>query len=229
MAMLLYELAGADDRRFSPYCWRTRMALAHKDIACDSRGVAFTAIPAILDGSRKTVPVLDDHGTVVSDSTVIADHLDRAYPERPKLFRSAAERGLATFMNEWVAGTVHGGLIGFVVLDIHDCLAPPDQAYFRASREKRFGRSLEEVQQGREERVEGFRKSLAPLRQTVSAQAFLGGAAPCYADYIVFGAFQWVRVVSSFRPLADDDPVLAWFRRCLDLYGGVARVPGGWS
>jgi hypothetical protein len=33
----LYELAGADEnRRFSPYCWRIRMALAHKglDVEC---------------------------------------------------------------------------------------------------------------------------------------------------------------------------------------------------
>jgi hypothetical protein len=31
MAIKLYDLAGAElDQRFSPYCWRTRMALAHK-------------------------------------------------------------------------------------------------------------------------------------------------------------------------------------------------------
>ena len=28
MAITVYELAGPDGRRFSPYCWRTRMALA---------------------------------------------------------------------------------------------------------------------------------------------------------------------------------------------------------
>ena len=33
----MYDLAGADEkRRFSPYCWRIRMALAHKglDVEC---------------------------------------------------------------------------------------------------------------------------------------------------------------------------------------------------
>jgi glutathione S-transferase len=31
MAIQLYDLAGAeDDRRFSPYCWRVKMALQHK-------------------------------------------------------------------------------------------------------------------------------------------------------------------------------------------------------
>jgi len=34
----LYELAGADEnRRFSPYCWRARMALAHKRIEVESQ------------------------------------------------------------------------------------------------------------------------------------------------------------------------------------------------
>lgn len=40
MTIQLYELVGADDRRFNPFCWRTRMALAHKrlDLARTSHG-----------------------------------------------------------------------------------------------------------------------------------------------------------------------------------------------
>ena len=38
MAITLYDLAGAEtDRRFSPFCWRTRMALAHKGLAFEAR------------------------------------------------------------------------------------------------------------------------------------------------------------------------------------------------
>jgi hypothetical protein len=33
-------------------------------------------------------------------------------------------------------------------------------------------------------------------------QACLGGDAPNYADYIVFGPFQWARVVGPFKLLA---------------------------
>jgi len=32
MTIVLHDLTGADDRRFSPNCWRTRMALAHKGL-----------------------------------------------------------------------------------------------------------------------------------------------------------------------------------------------------
>ena len=41
MAITLYDLAGADEhRRFSPYCWRTKMALAHKGLAFTTDSVA---------------------------------------------------------------------------------------------------------------------------------------------------------------------------------------------
>ena len=55
------------------------------------------------------------------------------------------------------------------------------------------------------------------------AQPWLGGAAPSYADYILFGTLQWPRCISRFEMLAADDPVLAWQERALDLYGGLGR------
>ena len=45
LAVTLYDLAGAEaDRRFSPFCWRTKMALAHKGL--DVETVDGTAIRA---------------------------------------------------------------------------------------------------------------------------------------------------------------------------------------
>jgi glutathione S-transferase len=84
------------------------------------------------------------------------------------------------------------------------------------------------VQAGREARLEGFRKSLQPLRMTLQDAAFLGGAQSLYADYLVFGALQWARVISPFRVLEADDPVYAWFGRCLDLHGGLGRQQAGY-
>src|SRR6266704_883697 len=53
------------------------------------------------------------------------------------------------------------------------------------------------------------------------------GAAPNYADYIVFGGFQWARVVSPFKLLAENDPVYAWRERLLDAFDGMARQSPG--
>jgi glutathione S-transferase len=104
-----------------------------------------------------------------------------------------------------------------------------DAAYFRRTREARFGKPLEEVVAGRDKSVEAFRKTLGPLRLTLKTQQYLGGAAPNYADYIVFGGFQWARVVSPFKLLAEDDPIYAWRDRLLDAFDGMARRSPGYA
>lgn len=220
----LYDLAAADGRCFSPNCWRTSMALAHKGLDWTSRPTRFTEIAQIAGGGHKTVPVLDDDGTVVGDSWKIAEHLEARYPDRLSLFGGETGKRLAWFVQQWTISQLHAPILRMIVADIHDRLAPADQPYFRESREKRLGgRTLEAVQGERESALPAFRAALAPLRLTFESQAFLGGAAPTYADYVVFGPFQWARTMSPFRLLAHDDPVAGWLARCLDLYGGLAR------
>jgi glutathione S-transferase len=228
MSAILYDLAGADDRRFSPHCWRTRMALAHKGLACEARPTRFCDIEAVAGGQFKTIPVIDDEGQLVADSWAIAVYLEQTYPDRPSLFGGPGGEALTRFVQNWCVGVLHAGMVSMIVLDIFEHLAPEDQAYFRSSREQRFGRTLEEVQAGRETRVEGFRKSLEPLRRTLG-NGFLGGDQPFYADYLVFGAFQWARTISRFPLLADDDPIKAWFERCLDLYDGLGGAAPGYE
>ena len=132
-------------------------------------------------------------------------------------------------LNWWGDVAVIGGVFPLIVADIVGHLRPVDQVYFRQSREARFGKPLEEIMSGRDKAVEGFRKSLDPLRLTLKTQPFLGGAAPNYADYIVFGPFQWARVVSPFKLLAEDDPVYAWRERLLDAFDGMARKSPGYA
>ncbi len=37
-------------------------------------------------------------------------------------------------------------------------------------------------------------------------QPFIGGSTPLYPDYVVFGAFQWVRVMSPYQTLGEGRP-----------------------
>jgi glutathione S-transferase len=159
----------------------------------------------------------------VHDSTAIAEYLDERYADRPALFGGEIGRGLTRFVQNWTETVLQTGLIRLVLLDIHSHLGPEDQEYFRRDRQKRFGATLEEVVREREARLPAFRASLDPLRRTVERQDFVSGTAPAYADYIVFGAFQWARAISDFELLAADDPVRAWRGRMLDLFGGLAR------
>jgi len=200
MALKLFELVGTDATRpFSPFCWRTRMALAHKGLGVESIPWCFTEKEAIAPHKSDRVPVLLDDDTAVTESWVIANYLEDNYPDRPSLFGGEGGRALGRMLNWWGDVTVVGGMFPLIVADIPGHLKPVDAAYFRKSREARFGKPLEEVTANRDKAVEGFRKSLDPLRLTLRSQSFLGGATPNYADYIVFGPFQWARVVSPFR------------------------------
>ena len=223
MAIKLYDLAGANpDRRFSPFCWRIRMALAHKGLAVETLPWRFTDKPALAATGQGLVPVIEDAGAMIHDSWTIACHLEDAYPDHPSLFGGPGGRALARFIGAWTDSTVHLGVAKLVLKDIWEALDPKDQPYFRESREKRFGMSLEAVVANRDATVKDFRASLGPLRFTLGKQDFLGGAAPNYADYIVFGAFMWARNVSDFKLLEADDPVHAWRARLLAAFDGLA-------
>lgn len=227
MPITMYDLAGAEaERRFSPFCWRARMALAHKGLDIETVPWRFTEKDRLPSPNQGRVPVIVDGGTVIHDSTAIAEYLAERYPDRPSLFGGDTARGLTRFVQNWAETVLQPGLIRFVVLDIHAHAAPQDRDYFRKSREERFGATLEEIVKDREARLPAFRASLDPLRRTVERQEFVAGKSPAYADYIVFGAFQWARAVSDFEVLGPDDPVRAWRKRMLGLFGGLAgRVP----
>ncbi len=221
---ILYELTGAeDDRRFSPYCWRSRLALAHKGLAVETRPWRFTEKDAIAFSGQGKVPVLMDGARTIADSWAIAVYLEETYPDRPSLFGGAAGQAVTHFVNAWADRVLVRGIAPLIVADIFSVLHEKDRAYFRASREKAFGATLEAMGADRDSRVNDFRRTLDPLRATLRAQPFLAGAAPGYADYIVFGTFQWARCTSRFALLASDDPIAAWVETLLDAFDGLAR------
>jgi glutathione S-transferase len=223
MSIILYDLAGADrDVRFSPYCWRIRFALAHKGLAVETVPWRFTETDVIAFSGQGKVPVINDAGSVVSDSWAIAEYLEERYPE-PALFGGPTGKAHAQFVASWADGVLVGAIARFIVRDLIDIIDPKDRDYFRSSREARFGASLEAIQAGREDRLAAFRDLLLPIRLVLRRQDWLGGAAPSYADYIIAGTLMWPRCASRFALLEDSDAVAKWLDRVLDLYGGLGR------
>jgi len=224
MTRLLYALCGADpDCRFSPHVWKVAMALGHKGLDFSEVPTPFGEIKTREGGFSPTVPILNDNGHLVRDSFDIALYLEDAYADRPTLFAGEGGKALSRTI-EGYTQFVQASLIRIVVKDIHDRLAPADQGYFRQSREARLGRTLEELDAAAASELDGFSARLAPVRHTLKVQPWLGGAVPLFADYILFGAFQWARVVSPKTILAADDPVRDWFERCLDLHDHQGRA-----
>lgn len=222
MAIQFYDLAGADENfHFSPFCWRIRMALAHKGLPFQTIPWRFSDKALIATSGQGAVPVIVDGARMIHDSWAIANYLDEMYASRP-LFGNAAARGAALMMKYWAERTLHPLLSRILMLDIFAAIHEKDKPYFRESREKRFGMTLEQWSAEPEKYAEQLRSALEPVRLTVSEQAFVCGATPAFADYIVFGALQWARCVSPRALLARDDPVYAWRQRLLDSFDGAA-------
>ena len=222
----MYDLSGADkNRRFSPYCWRIRMALAHKKLNVECIPWHFTEKDKIKFSGQEKVPVLIDGSNTISDSWEIAKYLENAYPDSPSL---KLDNGEVLFIKFWSETVLHPELLQLLVLDIHDNLSLEDQSYFRESREKMLGKTLEEVVANRLDRLPLIQKLLNPLRSTLSKQEYLSGETPGFSDYIVFGAFQWARCISGFSILNDNDIVYKWRNKMLNMYEGLALSTVGY-
>ena len=220
--ILLWELGGKNDRRYSLFSWRTRMALTHKGLAFDTRPVCMSDKEAIAFSGGKTVPVVRDGDTVVRDSWKIAEHLEARYPEQP-LFGGEIGRGVTHAFNTWVDRALVRLMLEVLAPDIHERVDPADERYFRAMAERVSGRSLEELRAGQDEALKRLGRGLDPMQALLKRQAYVCGELPAYADYVLFSLFQWARVMSPRELLAPEDPLSAWRERVLDLFGGFAR------
>jgi glutathione S-transferase len=223
----MYDLAGADpERRFSPYCWRARMALKHKQLDFECLPWHFTDKPVIApyygEGEAQLVPVLTDGTATVTDSWNIAEYLEEAYPAKPGLFEGEGGKRHARFLKHWTETTLHLPITRMIVLDIYERLADKDKAYFRESREKRLGKPLEEIVVNREQTRADLGKLLMPLRNVLKEQPFVSGESPSFSDYVVFGTFQWARCTSSFDVIEGDATLIAWRERMLGLFDNYA-------
>ena len=80
----LWDLAGAeDDRRFSPHCWRVKMALRHKGLEAGEIPWRFSEKEAIAFSGQGRVPVITEKATNASghNQVVFRVRLDATKPE----------------------------------------------------------------------------------------------------------------------------------------------------
>ncbi len=139
MTMQMFDLATADSAvRFSPYCWRIKMALAHKGLVAEMLPVRFMDKPKIAFSGQKLVPILRDGENVIHDSWQIAQYLDASYPDSPKLFGGAQSRALANFVRHWTQTRINTTMLRMTIADIHEIIDAGDRDYFRQSREARL-------------------------------------------------------------------------------------------
>ncbi len=224
MRRTLYDLAGRDEAvRFSPFCWRTKMALRHKGLDFETVPWRFTDKDLIARTGQGRVPVLVDGERWLNDSWPIALDLDEAYPDHPALMRTEAERAAAHFVNHWCDQVLHPTLRPLLWMEVYKASADKDLGYFRESREKILGQTLEAFTADRNGALETFWRTMQPMESALAGHDWLGGDGPNYADYVLFGSLQWANVVSPDPILPSDSAAARWFDRMLDLHDGYGR------
>lgn len=104
----------------------------------------------------------------------IANHLEQTNPERPSLFRGPGGKAFARFMELWTDTVLMPGLMPLIIVDLFNHLHEKDREYFRSSRERKLGMSLEQAGAHRLSRVTEFQQSIELLRAAVRTQPFPG-------------------------------------------------------
>lgn len=222
MTVQLYDLALADiDVRPSPYCWLAKFALLHKGVKFETVPLRFAEKHNYPDPDHATLPVLKDDDQIICDSANIIAHLEKRYSESP-LTVSDGERAAVEFYKAWMSAHLFPALGPMMFLRVHAAAHESDKEYFRTTREKRFGKTLEEVAMtpGAREKTEAALQTLAaPLVR----HKYLGGDTPNLSDYTVFGVFMWQRTVTGETLYETPQAVGAWIERMLDLFDGYGR------
>ena len=227
MTLTMYERIGHEGRHPSPYSWRIRYALAHKGVEPEFRHVRFADVETIraLSGQH-FVPIITDGDRVIHDSWNIACYLEDQFPEAPSLFPGGG-RAVVRLVNHWADNTLGTAIRRLIAADFIICLDPGDRAYYRSSREAAFGCTLEEYCADRARWLAEFAAITAPLERTLAEQQpYIAGAAPGYADYIVFSMFQYARLGCPDELLTGETALRRWRDGLVEQFGGLGdRYP----
>jgi glutathione S-transferase len=187
----------------------------------------FTGIMERTNGRSERLPAIVDDGEWVLDSWLIAEYLDRKYPDRPMLIGDPGIKPLTEFVEGWLWRTAIGPWFQAFIVDYRDRSLPQDHEYVTESRERMLGgRKLEEVSKEGKAKLAEVPPTLEPFRQILKDRKWLGGETPNYADYRALSVFLWTASVAATPPLTEDDPLRDWLDRGFDLYGGLGRHAG---
>ncbi|TKA65339.1 hypothetical protein B0A55_09439 [Friedmanniomyces simplex] len=220
--VILYDLANKKNASWSPNPWKTRVVLNFKKIPYETEWVEYPdlapkfkalGIPpnppgSFADFSSPTVRLTD--GNYVMDSMPIAEKLEAAYPE-PSMH---LDNGLWKQAAEICDGLVVSAGPDFMVAVVDDILQEPSKTWFAEDRHKRFGMSLQELQEkmggetGRPATQAGCEKLKGLLTSHKEDEGpFILGSKPSYGDLLAATLFESMRRmnVSQYEKIVESD------------------------
>nr|6J3H_A Chain A, Glutathione S-transferase [Gelatoporia subvermispora B]6J3H_B Chain B, Glutathione S-transferase [Gelatoporia subvermispora B]6J3H_C Chain C, Glutathione S-transferase [Gelatoporia subvermispora B]6J3H_D Chain D, Glutathione S-transferase [Gelatoporia subvermispora B] len=217
-----------DDRTWNPNTSKTRLTLTYKRLpyktiwveypdierVCKEIGAEPSAFGLLKEGKPYySLPVIHDPntGTTISDSIRIARYLDKTYPDTPAVIPAELEAFHAVFEDAFW-DTIFMPLFPFLVPAACPQLNPRSEAYFRETREGKFGSILGGKMENwaptgpvRDDRWKalqaGFTKMAGWLSADGQERPFFMGEKLCYTD-IVVGAW----LISVKKVFGSDHP-----------------------
>jgi len=223
MTITLYELSGQDrDVRFSPHCWKSRLALVHKQLIYDSEGVCFTEKEKIAFSNQKLLPVITDGGKTVTDSWDIALYLEDKYPDSPSLFGDESTKQDIESIHQWANTALARHVPSIILVDIFNLIREEDREYFRETREARVGKTLEACCSDPQASIDAFCEELSTLGERLANQDYLSGAEPIYADIAVLSTILWIEVSLGRKIIAENHVIYPWYQKmCVAYQAGL--------
>src|SRR5688500_17820661 len=171
----LYELKGKNDRRYSLFSWRARMALRHKGLEFETLPVRLSDKAVIDFSGGKTVPVIKDKDTLVRDSWKFAEYLGTRYQDHP-LFGCEIGRWVTQAFNTWADRVLVPAMLQVIAADIHERVDALDEGYFRQTMEKALRMTLEESRAKRDAALLQLRRGLERALATIKRQDLRAGS-----------------------------------------------------
>ena len=210
----LYDLTGKGNLRFSPPCWNVKLCLIHKRISYETIPVRFSEKHKIEFSKQSLVPILKYQNGFVCDSWNIINWIDENYDQN-KLFVNEANKNFSYFLYLWTSRQLLPILFKIIAHEIPNILEGDDIDYYINSREKRIMGPITKFKANINVSIQEFRKLISPIRKIIEINGFISGKKPGIEDYIFFGNFKWVDMVSSCQLLDTEDPIYKWYRNIL--------------
>ncbi len=106
------------DNAFSPYAFKVRATLYEKGIAHEKREMRYASDreALLVVNSRSEIPAIQHDDTVVTDSSLICDYLERHFPEPPLLPEDAAGQAHCRQLERLADGPLDGAIIALAIV-----------------------------------------------------------------------------------------------------------------
>jgi len=197
----LYDIPSRlPEQAWSPNVWKTRFSLNMKGLQYKTVWVEYPDIEALYrkldlqpNGTKCTLPVIHDPSTnkTISDSVKIAQYLDATYPSTTPLFPLGSE-ALQGLEDRNTFESVQRIIAPVTCANLN----PVSEAYYRQTREARFGKRLEELSPPGPHREEDWKRvqdGFAGVAALLEGKKFVLGDTISFADVTIASWVLWFK------------------------------------